>query len=152
LLPSAQRLHGRDLGWPLDAAVPGTVIPESIPVVLAVGLVVPVVVGDQVAQGKAVVAGDEVDRGERAPAVVLVQVTGARQPGREFGQRGVPAAPEVADPVSVLAVPFGPQRREVTDLVAALAHVPRFGDQLDLGHDRILLDQVEERRQPAHGM
>jgi len=98
------------------------------------------VIGDQVAQGKAVVAGDEVDRGDRAPAVLLVQVTGPGQPDSEFAQLGVLAAPEIPDPVSVLAVPFGPQWREVPDLVAALAHIPRFGDELDLGHDRILLD------------
>ena len=42
-----------------------------------------------------------------------------------------------------------PQRREVADLVAALADVPRLGDQLDLGHHRVLLDQVEERGQPV---
>jgi hypothetical protein len=150
LLPTAQPLHRRVLGRSLDAAVPGAVVPESVSVVLAVGLIVLVVIGHQVAQGKAVMGGDEVDRGEWAPAVLPVQVTGARQPGGELGQRGGLPAPEIADPVSVLAVPFGPQRREVPDLVAALTHVPRLGDQLDLGNDRILLNQVEERRQPVH--
>ena len=42
------------------------------------------------------------------------------------------AAPEVADRVAVLAVPLRPQRREAADLVAAVADVPRLGDQLDL--------------------
>ena len=59
------------------------------------------------------------------------------------------AAPEVAHRVPVLAVPLRPQRREVADLVAAVADVPRLGDELDLRHHRILLDQVEERRQPV---
>jgi hypothetical protein len=40
-------------------------------------------------------------------------------------------------------------RREVADLVAALADVPRLGDELHLGDDRVLVDQVEERRQPV---
>ena len=79
-----------------------------------------------------------------------VQVAGAGQPGGELGQRGVLAAPEIAHRVPVLAVPFRPQRREVPDLVAALAHVPRLGDELDLGDDRVLLDHVEERGQPVH--
>jgi hypothetical protein len=56
-------------------------------------------------------------------------------------------SPVVADGVAVLAVPLGPQRREVADLVAPLPHVPRLGDQLHLRHDRVLLDQVEEGRQ-----
>ena len=150
LLPGPQGQDGRVLGGSLRAAVPGAVVPVPVPVALAVGLVVLVVIGDQVAQGKAVVAGDEVDRGERAPAVLLVKVTGPGQPDSEFAQRGVPPAPEIPDPVPVLAVPFGPQWREVADLVAALAHIPWFGDELDLGHDGILLDQVEERRQPVH--
>jgi hypothetical protein len=150
LHPGPQGQDGRVVGGPLRAAVPRAVVPEPVPVVLAVVLVVLIVIGDQVAHGEAVMAGDQVDRGERPPAVLLVQVTGPGQPDSEIAQRGVPTAPEIPDPVSVLAVPFGPQRREVPDLVAALAHVPRFGDELDLGHHRILLDQVEERRQPVH--
>ena len=59
------------------------------------------------------------------------------------------AAPEVAHGVAVLAVPFRPQRREAADLVAALADVPGLGDQLDLADDRVLVDQVEERREPV---
>ena len=125
---------------------------SSVPsaLVLAVGLVVLVVVGHQVGQGEPVVAGDEVDRGDRAPAVAEIQVAGAGQPGGELRQRGVLAAPEVAHRVPVLAVPLRPQRREVAHLVAALADVPRLGDELDLGHHRVLLDHVEERGQPVH--
>ena len=59
------------------------------------------------------------------------------------------AAPEVAHRVAVAAVPLRPQRREVADLVAALADVPRLGDELHLADDRVLLDEVEERRQPV---
>ena len=59
------------------------------------------------------------------------------------------AAPVVAHGVAVLAVPLRPQAREVAHLVAALADVPRFGDQLDLADHRVLLDEVEERRQPV---
>ncbi len=101
-------------------------------------------------QREAVVAGDEVDRGQRAAAVVLVEVGGAGQPGGELGERARLAPPQVPDRVPVLAVPLGPQRREVAHLVAALAHVPRLGDQLHLGDHRVLLHQVEERRQPVH--
>ena len=71
------------------------------------------------------------------------------KPVAELGQRVLGAAPEVADRVAVLAVPLRPQRREVADLVAALADVPRLGDELDLADDRVLLDEVEERRQPV---
>ena len=80
-------------------------------------------------------------------AGVLVQVRRARQPAGELAERRRLAAPEVADGVAVLAVPLRPQRGEPADLVAAVADVPRLGDELDLGDDRVLLDEVEERRQ-----
>ena len=121
----------------------------AVPVVLPVGFVVLLVVGHQVVQGEAVVAGDEVDGGAGPPAGVFVEVRRAGQPGGELAQGGGLAAPVVADGVAVLAVPLRPQPREVADLVAALADVPGLGDQLDLADDRILLDQVEERRQPV---
>jgi hypothetical protein len=107
------------------------------------------VVRHEVVEREAVVGGDEVDRGDRAAAVVLVEVARAGQPGRELGDRRVLAAPEVAHAVAVLAVPLGPQRREVADLVAALADVPRLGDELDLRDDRVLLHEVEERGEPV---
>ena len=84
--------------------------------------------------------------GRRAGA--LVEVGAAGEAVGELGERLIGAAPEVAHRVAVLAVPLRPQRREVADLVAALADVPRLGDELHLADDRILLDEVEERRQP----
>src|SRR5207245_6605780 len=62
------------VGLTLDAAVPRPVVALPVVVVLAVGLVVLVVVGDEVVQGEAVVGGDEVDRGEWPSAVVLVEI------------------------------------------------------------------------------
>jgi hypothetical protein len=114
-----------------------------------VGLVVLVVVGHEVAQGEAVVGGDEVDRRARAAAVRLVQVARAGEAVGELRQGLVDPAPEVADRVAVAAVPLRPQRREVADLVAALADVPRLRDQLRLADHRVLLDHLEEGRQPV---
>ena len=94
--------------------------------------------------------GDEVDAVERAAAVVLVEVGGAGDPGRELGEGGRLAAPEVAHGVAVLAVPLRPQRREVAHLVAAGADVPRFGDQLHLADHRVLLHHLEEGGEPVH--
>src|SRR3712207_9332715 len=58
----------------------------------------------------------------------------------------------ISDRVAVLAVPLGPQGREVADLVAAVADVPGLGDELDLADDRVLVHQVEEGRQPVDGV
>ena len=134
------------VGLALDAVVPGPVVVGPVAVALLVGLVVLLVVGDEVAQREAVVGGDEVDRRERVAAVVLVEVAGAGEPVRELADVRL-AAPEVAHRVAVDAVPLRPQHGEVADLVAARADVPRLGDQLDLGEDRVLVDDVEERGQ-----
>ena len=113
---------------------------------LAVRLVVLLVVGDEVGEREAVVAGDEVDRGRRPAAVVLVEVARAGEPRGELAEVALPA-PEVAHAVAVLAVPLGPEHREVPDLVAAGADVPGLGDQLRLRQHRVLVDHVEERRE-----
>ncbi len=58
--------------------------------------------------------------------------------------------PQVARRVAEFSIPLGPQWREVADLVPALPDVPGLGDQLHLADHRVLLHQVEERRQPVH--
>ena len=146
-LTSPQRHDVGVVGGTLDSVVPRAVVRLAVVAVLAVGLVVLVVVRHEVAQGEPVVGGDEVDRRRGSAGVCLVQVGAAGEAVAELGEGGRFAAPEVTDRVAISPVPFGPLRREVADLVAAFADVPRFGDQLDLRHDRILLDEVEERRQ-----
>ena len=139
--------QGHDLGvvgLALDAAVPGPVVVGAVAVVLAVGLVVLVVVGDQVAQREAVVGGDEVDRGVRRAPVVGVQVGGARQPGRHLADAAGLQPPEVAHRVAVAVVPLAPRRREAADLVAVHAGVPRLGDQLHVPQHRVLADGGDE--------
>ena len=77
-----------------------------------------------------------------------VEVARAGEALREVARRRL-AAPEVAHRVAVDAVPLAPEDREVADLVAARPDVPRLGDQLHLGQDRVLVDDVEERREPV---
>ena len=66
--------HRRVVGRALDPVVPRAVAVAAVPVVLAVGLVVLVVVGDEVGGREAVVGGDEVDRGGGAAVAVAEQV------------------------------------------------------------------------------
>ncbi len=147
LLTLAQGQHRRVVCRAFGAAVPGSIVRLAVAVVVAVGLVVLVVVADEVSEREAVVGGDEVDAGVGFAAGRLVQVRAAGQPIAEFAERSGLASPEVAHGVAVLPVPLRPERREVAHLVAALADVPGLGDELDLADDRILLDEVEERRE-----
>ena len=146
-LPPPQPDDRVGCGVPLDAAVGRAVVVGAVPVVLPVGLVVLVVVGDEVAQREAVVRGDEVDGRDRQPPVLGVEVRRARQPRRQVADAVAAVGPERADGVAVHAVPLRPERRELTDLVPAGADVPRLGDELHLRDDRVLVDDVEERRE-----
>ncbi len=146
-LPRAQRQDVVIVGRTFGTAVPRPVVALPVVVVLAVGLVVLLVVADQVREGEPVVGRHEVDTRGRPAAGVLVQIRGAGEPGAELTDRAGLAPPEIPDGVTVLAVPFGPERWKVADLVAAVADVPWLGDQLDLAHDGVLVDEVEERGQ-----
>ena len=143
-LAGAQRHDLGVVGLPLDTAVPRAVVRVAVVVVLAVGLVVLLVVGDEVTQREAVVGRDEVHGRAGAAPVPLVEVGRAGQAGGELAEGAGLAAPEVAYRVPVHAVPLGPEAGEVAHLVAAPAHVPRLGDELDGAQHRVLADHVEE--------
>jgi len=148
----AKRVDGDVCCVALDPAVPGPVEALAVFALFAVGVVVLVVVRDEVAQGETVVGDHEVDRGDRASGRMRIEIAGSGEARSELAQRGSLTAPEVAHGVAELAVPLGPQRREVADLVSAVAEVPGLGDELDLRDHRVLLDDVEEGRKPVHLM
>ena len=81
--------------------------------------------------------------------LLRVEIAAAGQPRGQLGHGAAVAAPEAPHRVAILAVPLRPQHREVADLIAAFAEVPRLGDQLHLREHRILVDDVEERAQPV---
>ena len=73
------------VGRALDAVVPRLIVVRAVPVVLAVGLVVLLVVADQIVQGEAVMGGDEVDAGVGPAAVALIEIARSRQAVGELG-------------------------------------------------------------------
>src|SRR5437868_2142560 len=91
--------------------------------------------------------GDEINAGKWLPARCLVQVGAARETVGKFAERLIDAANIITNSVSIFPVPLRPVWWEVSDLVSALADVPRFGDELCLPHYRVLLDQIEKRRE-----
>ncbi len=150
LLLASQGVDGGVVRLAFRAAVPGDVVVVPVVAAFLVGVVVFLLVRDGVAQGEAVVGGHEVDARVGFPAVVLVQVTAAGEAVADLGGQSAVALPEGAHVVAVDAVPLGPVHGEVPDLIAALADVPGFGDQLDLPDDGVLVDDREEARQLIH--
>src|SRR5436190_24141999 len=99
----------------------------AVAVLLAVGLVVPLVVAHQVVQGEAVVRADVVDARRRAAAALLEQIARAREARRELAQHAVLASPGGAHGVAVFVVPFRPADRKIAELIAAFADTPGLG-------------------------
>ena len=89
------------------------------------------VVGDEVGEREAVMGGDEVDARPGPPAAMSNRSAEPSRRARQRRQHAVVALPEAAHVVAVAAVPLGPARREIAELVAVRADVPRLGDQLD---------------------
>src|SRR6185312_15555730 len=144
LLPIAEGDDLGGIGRPFGPTVPAPVFVGAVAVVLAIGFVVLGIVADEILEREAIVAGHEVDAGVRLTSIILVEVAGAAEAGGELVDQSPFALPEAPDAVAILAIPLGPEDRKIADLVAARADIPGFGDQLDLGDRRVLVDDVEK--------
>ena len=124
------RAEGEDGGSSVGPSTPQFQLRlwSPVAVLVAVRLVVLAVVAHEVVEGEAVVGGHEVDAGVRPPPGAAVEVAAAGEAGGELGDGPPVPPPETAHRVAVAAVPLRPADREVADLVAPLAQVPRLGD------------------------
>src|ERR1043166_6120965 len=111
---------------------------------LLVRFVVALRVGHEIGEGETVVGGDVVDRLPRPPRLAVENIARAREARRKILALPGVAAPELADAVAEAVVPLRESRRVVAELIPARAEVPRLGDELDAGEDRILPQRVEE--------
>ena len=134
----AQCQHVGVVGGPFDAAIPAQVVLVTVAVVLAIGVIVLVVVADQVVQGKTVVRRQKIDAGVGLPSVVLEHIAGGGKTARKFAQRGALPQPEITHRVAVLIVPLKPAGGKIAKLIATRPDVPRFGDQFDVRQHRVL--------------
>ena len=102
-------------------------------------------VGDQVAQGEAVVAGHEVDAVRGTGAGAVVQVGTADNAGHEFFDDAGVALEKTPHGIAVGAVPTG---KSVTGKIAnqvQAAGVPGLGNQAGAGQNRVGVDGPQDR-------
>ncbi len=151
-LPRTQRKDRRIIGVSLHAVVAGEVVRVAVTVVLAVGLVVAIVVADQIVQGESIMRRHQIDAGRRSPAVVFEQVGRASEARGKLRQLPAIATPQRAHRVAEAVVPLGPARRKLAQLVAARADVPWLGNQLHLAQDRVLAYCIEEAARGVEAM
>ena len=104
------------------------------------------VVRDEIVEREAVVTGHEIDALLGLALLVAVDVGAAQQPSGHARHRAVVAFQETPDVVAEPAVPFLPGvADEAADLIEP-GGIPRLGDQLGAGEQRIRLDVPEDRR------
>ena len=78
---AAQLLDDGIIRGPFYPAVPAAVVVGAVRVVPAVGLIVLMIVGKQIIEGKTVVTGDEIDRRTESLIFTAVKVIGTHDPG-----------------------------------------------------------------------
>src|SRR5207248_6210189 len=78
-------------------------------------------------------------------SVVTVLRRRAGQRAGHVTKEAAVAAPVAPQRLAVDVVPLRPAGRKAADLIAAEPDVPRLGDQLDVGENRVLADRGEER-------
>src|SRR4051794_27094501 len=101
------------------AAIVAVVVVGAVAVVLAVGLVVLLVVAEQIGQRKTVMDRDVVDAGPRRAVVVVEKIGGGGHAARYLADQAAFAAPVAPHRASIAVVPFRPLRRERADLITA---------------------------------
>src|SRR6266550_2192199 len=116
----------------------------SVSVVFEIRLVVLGVVRHEIGEREAVVRSHEVDARMRKATAAAVQIARSGQAARELTDQSAVAFPIRANDVAIAVVPLRPSWRKMSELIAALAQVPRLRDQLHLREQRILPQQLEE--------
>src|SRR5690606_36473525 len=129
------------VGLAFRTVIAGVVVLVSVVVVFAICFVMALLVGDEIAQGVAVMRGNEVDAGGGTTRGMCVEVRAAGKAGSHFANGLRFPAPELAHTVAIATIPFAPDRREVAHLITALAQVPGLGNQVHLTDDGILMNE-----------
>ena len=145
-LAPAQGENGLVLGLALGPAVPAQVLVAAIPGGLAVGLVVFAAITDQVPEGEAVMAGDEVDAVDRQAVVGLIEVAAARDAAGHLADEAAVAPDEAPHAVAIAAVPLHPAVTGKGPDLVETGGVPGLGDDLGVGQNVGKLDAPEQGR------
>src|ERR1044072_7930743 len=111
------------------AAIVALIVVGAVAITLAIGLVVFLVVAEQVSQRESVMDGDGIDAGARRAVVVMEQVGRGGHAACNFADQAAFAAPVAPHGAPITVVPFRPLRRIRTDLIAAHAEIPWLGDE-----------------------
>src|ERR1700733_8188109 len=149
-LPPAEVLDRGVGGIAFYTTVRAVVVVVTVPVSLAVCLVVLGVIGNKVIECEAVVRGDEIHAVFWRLPGGLEEVRTSRDPSGDLAHQAAVPPNEAAYGIAVAPIPYRPPRAawKTADLVEP-AGIPRLGDDLDIGQCLHQLD-VPEHRGIAH--
>ena len=116
-----------------------------VAVALAIQFIVLRLIADEIAQGEAVVRGDEVDTRLRRASRDVENLARSGKALRQFRHTRVVGQPERAHVVPEAVIPLAPAGQKTPQTVPIRSDVPGFGDQLDPLQHGILPDRGEKR-------
>ncbi|MNU87423.1 hypothetical protein D3C71_772050 [compost metagenome] len=143
LLPVANGIDAFLFCRAFSTVIIGPIVVVTVVIVLSVGLVVFLIIGNEVIQREPVMGGDEVDARPGPAAALVVEIARAEQACGEIC-RDIVALPVFAHRIAIFVVPFGPAGRKTADLITARTDIPGLADQLQLRQDRILRHRIEK--------
>ena len=89
------------VGWPFYTTIPRVVIVFAVPIPFAIGVIMFLIVIDQIVQGETIVRGDEVNRSVWSPAGGLIKVRTATQAVSDLTNQTRVSLPEPAYRVAI---------------------------------------------------
>src|ERR1700749_1552385 len=105
------------------------VVAVTVAIVLAIGLVVLVVIRNEIVQVEAIMCSDEIDARPRPAAALVEEGGGSREALGQILHRAGVALPESTRRVAEFVVPLSPTVRELSNLITPGTNVPWFGNQ-----------------------
>ena len=108
------------------------VIIRAVFVALTVRIVVLLLKAHQILEREPVMTGDVIEAGLRGPTGGLENVAAPRHARGELRRQVEIRTPELASRIAELTVPLRPALRKIPQLIALLAQIPGFGDELAL--------------------
>ncbi|CQB95837.1 Uncharacterised protein [Salmonella enterica subsp. enterica serovar Typhimurium str. DT104] len=103
----------------------------AVAIFLTVRLIVFLIETDAVPERKTVMRREQIDRGAGRAAIAFKHIAGSGETTGKLPGRQVTRQPESAGRIAKMIVPLGKRWRKIPDLIAALANIPRFSNQLD---------------------
>ena len=125
-------------GIAFDTAVNAQIVAMPVAVVLAIGLVAPFGIPQQIGQSKTVMRCNKIHAAVGSPRSGFKSVARASQPHGPFAQAHLAVQPETTLGVAKAVVPLQPSRRKLPQLVTAFANVPGLGNQRAGRKERIV--------------